>query len=374
MDHEQLEENISLYALGALEPDSAREVEQHLATGCPACSTLLRQYQAAVTALPYALPSQAPPPELKSRIMTALSGPDTATAGARTDAPTSSVPIPTAPPDLTLSRPSSGWIPQDLPGREKPAPPRLSRRREFFQWRELFPWWEQLQEQLKGAAPALAAALGVLLLGVGGFSSYLYTTLKAERVATAHDRAALAKAKLEIADLNSQLEHKQAALTKATTEMNRAVEALGTTHELLARNQEQLETLQAQLKTGRGPKAGSDDLVRILTSPTAKMASLSGTDAAKEAYAMVFVEPGTRQGFFYAHNLPKLPAGKTYQLWIITDKPISAGVFALDRGRKGRVFMRDIPDVSRITKFAVSLEPAGGRPQPTGSIYLAGGL
>ena len=69
-----------------------------------------------------------------------------------------------------------------------------------------------------------------------------------------------------------------------------------------------------------------------------------------------------------------LPTGKSYQLWIITNKPISAGVFTLDHGHKGRLLLRDIPGVSQIKKFAVSLEPAGGRPQPTGSIYLAGDL
>jgi anti-sigma-K factor RskA len=104
------------------------------------------------------------------------------------------------------------------------------------------------------------------------------------------------------------------------------------------------------------------------------MASLSGTDMAKDAYAMVFVEPDTRRGFFYVNNLPALPAGKTYQLWVITDKPVSAGVFSLDRGRKGRLMLQNIPEVGKIQKFAVSLEPEGGRPQPTGSIYLAGAL
>ena len=371
MDHEQLEENLSLYALGALDPDAVREMEQHLAAGCPACSTLLGQYQSAVTMLPYALRPQTPPPALKSRIMTALSGPAASTTTSlREEKPASPVPIPTAPPNLA-SPPASPWIPKTLP--ERPARRPLSRRHEFF----------QRLDQLRAASPALAVALGALLLGVGGYATYLYTTLQGERTATVQERAEAAQRRLAIADLKSQLEEKQAALTKATNEVKRAVEALGTTHQLLAQNEEQLETLKAQLPPGRGPKdrsrteavqAGSDDLVRILTSPTTKMASLSGTDKAKEAYAMVFVEPGTGRGFFYANNLPPLPAGKTYQLWIITNKPTSAGVFTLDHGHKGRLLLRDIPGVSQIKKFAVSLEPAGGRPQPTGSIYLAGDL
>jgi anti-sigma-K factor RskA len=70
--------------------------------------------------------------------------------------------------------------------------------------------------------------------------------------------------------------------------------------------------------------------------------------------------------------MPALPPGKTYQLWAIVDKPMSAGTFRTDSGHKSRVVLKDLPDLSRISKFAVSLEPDGGRPQPTGAIYLAG--
>ncbi|TLY19529.1 MAG: hypothetical protein E6K68_09530, partial [Nitrospirae bacterium] len=222
MDHEQLEENLSLYALGALDPDSSSEMEQHLSAGCPECRILLRQYQATVTELPYALPSQAPPSALKSRIMAALSGPAASTASLGVDKPASPVPIPTAPPDLATP-PASSWITLNLP--EESLPQRPPGRKVLGAW----------QEQVRAASPPLAAALGALLLGVGGYAAYLYTTLEAERTATALDRAVAAKAKLEIADLKRQLEDKQAALTGATTETKRAVEALGTTHELLAR-------------------------------------------------------------------------------------------------------------------------------------------
>ena len=370
MDHEQLEENLSLYALGALDPDSSSEMEEHLSAGCPECQILLRQYQATLAALPYALPLQTPLPALKSSIMTALSGPAASTGGLGVGQLESPVPIPTAPPDLVAPSTSS-YITLNLP--EGSVPQHLPDRKVSHTW----------QEQMRTASLPLAAALGALLLGVGGYAAYLHTTLGAERRATVLDRAEAAKARVEIPDLKSQLEDKQAALTKAITETKRAVEALGTTHELLARNQEQIEMLEAQLKTKRSAQDRSrsdvalgsgDDLVRLFTSPTAKMASLSGTVKAKEAYAMIFVEPGARRGFFYANNLPSPPAGMTYQLWVFTDRPISAGVFKLDSGSKGRLLMRDIPDVRHIKKFAVSLEPEGGRSKPTGSVYLVGGL
>jgi len=74
MDHEQLEENLSLYALGTLEPDPAREVESHLASGCPPCSALLRQYQGTAAMLPHALTLKTPQAELKAKVMRAIAG------------------------------------------------------------------------------------------------------------------------------------------------------------------------------------------------------------------------------------------------------------------------------------------------------------
>jgi hypothetical protein len=356
MDHEQLEESLSLYALGTLEPESAREVESHLASGCPHCSTVLKQYQGTAAMLPHALTLKPPPAGLKARIMRAITGQDTEidapvaapAAEAVPEPPPAKMSIPPPPPDMAQPRAASKveWEPSQI-------------RRRSASWRD----------RLAGQSLALAASLGGLLLGVSGYAYYLYATLEAERVAYVDDRMAVAKANLKASDLERQLEERQRDLGKATSELNRAIKALGTTHELLARHQEQIEVLQ----TARSGKS-NEEIARIFSSPSAKMASLNGTDMAKDAYAMVFVEPDTRRGFFYANNLPSLPSGKTYQLWVITDKPVSAGVFTLDRGRKGRVMLQNMPEVGKIQKFAVSMEPAGGRPQPTGSIYLTGGL
>ena len=322
MDHEQLKENLSLYALGTLEPDPAREVESHLASGCPPCSALLRQYQGTAAMLPYALTLNVPQAGLKAKIMRAIAGQNAQIAA------------------------KVGWEPPKISGqaalrRDRPA----------------------------GRSLALAASLAGLLLGVSAYAYYLYATLEAERAAYVEDRMALAKATLKTSDLERQLDERQRNLRKATSELNRAVQVLGTTHALLAKHQDQIETLQAA-RLGKP----AEEIARIFSSPYARMATLNGTDMAREAYAMVFMEPDTRRGFFYANNLPALPAGKTYQLWVITDKAVSAGVFSLDHGRKGRVMIQGVPDVATIKKFAVSLEPAGGKPQPTGSIYLAGDL
>ncbi|MEK6549004.1 MAG: anti-sigma factor [Nitrospirota bacterium] len=362
MDHEQLEESLSLYALGTLEPDPAREVESHLASGCPPCSALLRQYQGTAAMLPYALTVKTPPAELKATIMRAIAGRN-AQIAAPVDAP-----APAATLILPPTKPEAPPVKMSIPPPPDMAQPRAAAKVEW-EPSKIPRQTASRRDRPAGRSLALAASLAGLLLGVSGYAYYLYATLETERAAYVEDRMALAKATLKASDLERQLDERQRNLSKATSELNRAIKALSTTHELLAKHQEQIETIQVS-RLGKP----AEEIARIFSSPYARMATLNGTDMAKNAYAMVFVEPDTRRGFFYANNLPALPAGKTYQLWVITDKPVSAGIFSLDRGRKGRVMIQSAPDVATIKKFAVSMEPAGGKPQPTGSIYLAGDL
>jgi anti-sigma-K factor RskA len=65
------------------------------------------------------------------------------------------------------------------------------------------------------------------------------------------------------------------------------------------------------------------------------------------------------------------PANKSYQLWLVPKdgKPISAGV--LDGGPINPWTVK-LPQGTAAKAFAVTLEPAGGMPQPTGPMVLVG--
>jgi anti-sigma-K factor RskA len=67
------------------------------------------------------------------------------------------------------------------------------------------------------------------------------------------------------------------------------------------------------------------------------------------------------------------PAEKSYQLWLVPvqGNPISAGVFNPVVGQANRWSMKMPPGV-KPKAFAVTLEPAGGKPQPTGPKVLVG--
>jgi anti-sigma-K factor RskA len=77
------------------------------------------------------------------------------------------------------------------------------------------------------------------------------------------------------------------------------------------------------------------------------------------------------QGIVTLRNLPPPPTGHDYQLWVLDPgalAPVSAGLLAASGGSQR--FTVTPPTTDNIG-FAVSLEPAGGRPEPTGPILFA---
>jgi len=67
-EHDRRLEEVAAYAIGGLDPDRVADLEHHLA-GCRRCQEELRWLSPAVQALPEAVERQAPPPELKQRLM-----------------------------------------------------------------------------------------------------------------------------------------------------------------------------------------------------------------------------------------------------------------------------------------------------------------
>ena len=70
---------------------------------------------------------------------------------------------------------------------------------------------------------------------------------------------------------------------------------------------------------------------------------------------------------FAAVDLPALPPGKVYQLWVVgAQAPVSAGIFEPDAAGRATTIVEAGRQFPEPAAFAVTLEPAGGVPQPTG--------
>jgi anti-sigma-K factor RskA len=117
----------------------------------------------------------------------------------------------------------------------------------------------------------------------------------------------------------------------------------------------------------------SASMLAVVLAPDVARVELAGQPAAPTASARAYWSRA--HGLvIHAANLPPLPAGRTYQLWVLTAQPapISAGLLRPDAsGAASAVF--DTPqNIPTPTAMAVTIEPEGGVPSPTGDKYLVG--
>jgi anti-sigma-K factor RskA len=132
-------------------------------------------------------------------------------------------------------------------------------------------------------------------------------------------------------------------------------------------------TMQKQLIS---LSADADDWRRratILTAPDVRRVDLAGVAPAAGASARAYWSPA--EGLFMSGtNLPALPQGRVYQLWMVTPEQKALGVALLTPDASGHVttMISTPPGVTRIAALAVTLEPAGGSPAPTGDKVLIG--
>ncbi len=144
----------------------------------------------------------------------------------------------------------------------------------------------------------------------------------------------------------------------------------------LRRDREELRSQSAQL-AGRLQSAETELAqralrARVLESDDVRMLILGGQGPQPSAQGRVFWSARARRGVLVAGNLAPLPSDRQYELWVFQKgKPVAAGVF--DADPEGRVAFEstDFPE-AEAQNFAVTIEPRGGVPAPTGPIVLVG--
>jgi anti-sigma-K factor RskA len=118
-------------------------------------------------------------------------------------------------------------------------------------------------------------------------------------------------------------------------------------------------------------------VLSLLSAPRLEAYVLAGTDSAPDAAGRMFFDPQTGRLRLTVDGLDPAEAGRTYQAWFVLDDgagaPVSLGVF--NTNNDGEVVFEATLDATpdQIALAAVSVEPAGGVPAPTGAIVIAGG-
>jgi len=113
---------------------------------------------------------------------------------------------------------------------------------------------------------------------------------------------------------------------------------------------------------------------RFLEDPDVQAILLTGLGPQPGARGKIIYSPRARRAIFVSAGLSPLSADRQYELWFLAaGKAIPAGTFDPVSGAPS-VFESAIvpPGVAAVEKFAVTIEPRGGTPQPTGPMVLAG--
>jgi anti-sigma-K factor RskA len=134
------------------------------------------------------------------------------------------------------------------------------------------------------------------------------------------------------------------------------------------------ETLERRAAQAQAESQRLARTISILAAPGVQSVRLAGMGTSHAAAGRAYVNAADRRAVFYASGLPALGPDKTYQLWYLDDQdhPTSAGVFEVDAHGKAALVVDQSLPVERIQAWAVTIEPRGGRPQPTGPMALAG--
>jgi anti-sigma-K factor RskA len=140
---------------------------------------------------------------------------------------------------------------------------------------------------------------------------------------------------------------------------------LETSHQRLQDSMRQLETDSARAQAA----------LAILTASETVQVELTAEATRPVPHGKAFYNPS--QGLlFYATHLQSLPRDKTYELWLIPSEgaPINSGLFDVDARGNAEVILPALPPGVTAKAFAVTIEPAGGVPAPTGPKVLIGAV
>jgi anti-sigma-K factor RskA len=140
---------------------------------------------------------------------------------------------------------------------------------------------------------------------------------------------------------------------------------------VLSTQEQQLQKLQTEVASARQASAV---LSTLQASDTSRFV-LTSAAAPPQPQIKTFFRKSTGQVVLIASKLPALPAGKTYELWLIaTDgtPPIPAGTFNPDANGNVTATVTQTAANKDPKVFAVTIENAAGSATPTMPIVFAG--
>lgn len=234
--------------------------------------------------------------------------------------------------------------------------------------------WERIEKRIAvkdavmGPSKSKAGWMGWVI--AAGIAVVAAIVMESNYLDNVHSIAAMTqemtglKKDLVTAELNrDQAQSELAAVQSSEKEMTVRLTSLETQVKTLSQ-----QNAQVHLELAAARQGEMDRLKHIMDSQQYEVASAG----MKDVQGMVYVCRGDGQCMLVASNLKPLPAGKTFEAWMIDDKgkPMPAGTFSMD-GNGMAMHLAKIPtEMSGKGTFAVTEEPEGGVQSPTGNLLF----
>jgi anti-sigma-K factor RskA len=112
-----------------------------------------------------------------------------------------------------------------------------------------------------------------------------------------------------------------------------------------------------------------------VSAPSVRVIDMASAGAAEPGGRM-FWDKRTDRWTFFAHNLPAVQQGREYQLWLITPggRKLPAPTFRPGPRGEARVEATYALAADSLAAVAVTLEPTGGLPEPSGPVVIVGAM
>jgi anti-sigma-K factor RskA len=138
---------------------------------------------------------------------------------------------------------------------------------------------------------------------------------------------------------------------------------------------QELQRLQKEVASIQAGSILHETSIQFLSDPHAQSVHLKGLAPSPGAVGHLLWTPESGKGILITQGLPKNTPDKVYELWAIAgDEPVPAGTFSVEDKPHTLLKIPSLPQGKPFDKFAVTLEPAGGVPKPTGPMLLLGSL
>ncbi|NIT13018.1 MAG: hypothetical protein GTN99_01875 [Candidatus Dadabacteria bacterium] len=156
----------------------------------------------------------------------------------------------------------------------------------------------------------------------------------------------------------------------------------GTLKNKIENQNEQIQSLENQMYKSQQLISNLDeiilrqqDILDFLQTTTLSTISLKNYQNNFVIQGKIFFDKANKKAVLIAKELDNLPEGYIYQLWaVFSINPTSIGTFNSDSSGNAIMKIDYIPNPNKIKRFIVTKELGTGSSEPTGDIYLLGGL